>query len=253
MTLIFAPPRTIVALTVLRSIGSNCAARAPSRRSAASVRRGFSSERMIAAWRRGSAAAIASTISSHDRRHVHGHPLPVEVGEEAAEPGDRPAAVHHRAVPAGPAHRRLQPADLLLGHLDRVEALAADVEREAAELAERVAHPLEQLGMLLDEELRAEVAAGLLVGEDDEHDVARELHALALRAQEGVNEHRDARLHVERAAAPDVAVLELGLERRVRPVLAGRRDDVDVAWSRSGGASPPARRLTRFGRPGSRA
>ena len=97
-----------------------------------------------------------------------------------------------------------------------------EVEREAAELAERVAHPLEQLRVLLDEEARAEVAAGLLVGEDDEHEVAGQLDALALRAQERVHEHRHAGLHVERAAAPDVAVLEPRLERRVRPVLAAR-------------------------------
>ncbi len=165
---------------------------------------------------------------AHDGRHVHGHPLAVEVGEEAAEPGDGAAAVDHRAVAAGPSNRRLQPADLLLGHLDRIEALAAHLEREAAELAERVAHAREQLRVLLDEVARAEVAAGLLVGEDDEHEVAGELGALPLRAHEGADEHRDARLHVERAAAPDVAVLEPALERRVRPVLAGGRDDVDV-------------------------
>ena len=83
--------------------------------------------------------------------------------------------------------------------------------------------------MLLDEEARAELAAVLLVGEDDQHEVARELHALALRAQERAHEHRDAALHVERAAPPDVAVDELAGERRVRPGLSRRRDDVDVS------------------------
>ena len=34
--------------------------------------------------------------------------------------------------------------------------------------------PCEQLRVLLDEEARAEVAAGLLVGEDDEDEVARQ-------------------------------------------------------------------------------
>ena len=91
--------------------------------------------------------------------------------------------------------------------------------REAAELAERVAHPREQLRVLLDEEARAEVAAVLLVGEDDEDEVAGQRDVLPLRAQEGVDEHRDAALHVERAAAPDVAVDEPALERRVRPRL----------------------------------
>ena len=83
--------------------------------------------------------------------------------------------------------------------------------------------------MLLDEEARAEVAARLLVGEDDEDEVARQRDVLAPGAQERVDEHRDAALHVERAAAPDVAVLEPPLERRMRPVLSGGRDDVDVA------------------------
>jgi len=47
--------------------------------------------------------------------------------------------------------------------------------------------------------------------------------------QERVDEHRDAALHVERAAAPDDAVDELGAERRVRPLLPCGLDDVDVA------------------------
>ena len=159
---------------------------------------------------------------------MHGQPLAVEVGEEAGEPGDGAAAVDHRAVAARPPDGRLQPADLLLGHLDRIEPLAAHLEGEAAELAEAVAHALEQLRVLLDEVARAEVAATLLVGEDDEHEVTGELDALPLRAHEGADEHRHAGLHVERAATPDVPVLEPGLERRVGPVLTGRRDDVDV-------------------------
>ena len=43
-----------------------------------------------------------------------------------------------------------------------------------------------------------------------------------------MHEHRDAGLHVERAAAPDLAVRELSVERRPRPLLAGGRDDVHV-------------------------
>jgi hypothetical protein len=44
-----------------------------------------------------------------------------------------------------------------------------------------------------------------------------------------VHEHRDAALHVERAAAPHEAVLDPRLEGRVRPPLPGGRDDVHVA------------------------
>ena len=48
--------------------------------------------------------------------------------------------------------------------------MPADVKREAAHLAERVPHAGERLGVLLGEELRAEVAAVLLVREHAEHE-----------------------------------------------------------------------------------
>ena len=166
---------------------------------------------------------------AHDRRHVHRCPLPVEVAQELAEARNRFAAVDERAVTTRPADRRLQPADLLLDDLDRIEALPADQDARAAELAEPVADAGEELGMLFGEEARALVAAVFLVGEDDEYEVAGQRDVLPLRPQERVHEHRDAALHVERAAAPDVPVDEPALERRVRPALPARGDDVDVA------------------------
>jgi hypothetical protein len=101
-----------------------------------------------------------------DGRHVHRQAFALEIAEEAGEPRHRPAAVDHRAVPAAAADRRLQPADLLLRDLDRIEAPPAEVQREAAELAQRVGDSLEQVGVLLDEEPSAEVAACLLVSKD---------------------------------------------------------------------------------------
>ena len=83
--------------------------------------------------------------------------------------------------------------------------------------------------VLLDEEARAVVAAVLLVGKDEQDEVARKLDAFLLRAQERVDEHRDPCLHVERAAPPDEAALEAGLEGRMRPLLADGRHDVHVA------------------------
>ena len=100
--------------------------------------------------------------------------------------------------------------------------------RRAAELSERVPHALEQVGVLLAQEAGAEVAAVLLVAEDREDDVAARLQLAARCAQERVHDHRDAALHVERAAAPQPAVDELAAERRARPLLAGGGDDVDV-------------------------
>ena len=128
-----------------------------------------------------------------------------------------------------PAHGRLDRAHPLLGHLDRVEAVARDVEGDAADLAERMANAGEGFGMLLREELRPEIASGLLVGEHGEHDAAGRHAALGVRPQERRDHHRHARLHVERAASPHHPVGDLGRERRMRPLLARRGDDVDVA------------------------
>src|SRR5207302_3974521 len=104
-----------------------------------------------------------------------------------------PAGLAHRApahaerrVAARPVDEAAQPADLLLGHLDGIEAPAADRLRSAAELAERVAHALEQIGVLVGEEARAEVAAVLLIAEDREDDVAARPDLAACRAQAGV-------------------------------------------------------------------
>src|SRR4029077_15405217 len=100
----------------------------------------------------------------------------------------------------------LEPADLLLAELDRVEALACDLLGDPARLSERMPDAGEELGMLLDEELRAVVAAVLLVTEDDEDHVSRQLELAPCRPQERRDVHRDGALHLERAASPDLAV-----------------------------------------------
>ena len=105
----------------------------------------------------------------------------------------------------------------------------------------------ERLRPLLGEELRAEVAAVLLVREHAEDCAAGRHAALDLRPHERGDHHRDARLHVERAASPDDAVDELGVERRMRPLLAGRRDDVDMAVEKERRAAVLPRRGVRRG------
>ena len=166
---------------------------------------------------------------THNRRHVHGQPTSVEVAQQLREPRGRAAAVDQRSVPTRSADGRPQPADLLLGDLDRIETPAARGEREAAELAEREADPVEQLRVFLDEEPRTEVTAVLLVGEDAEDEIAGWADAFLSCAQEGRHEHCHASLHVERAAAPDLAFDESPLERGLRPLLPGGRDHVDVS------------------------
>ncbi len=160
---------------------------------------------------------------------MDGQTAAVEPVEDAAGLPERAAADAERPMSARTADDAVQPADLLLRDLDRVEPAPAEHGPGAAELAERVPDAGEELGVLLDEEPRAEVAAVLLVAEDAEDEVAARAQLAPGGAEERVDEHRDAALHVERAAAPDDAVDEVARERRARPVLAVRRDDVDVA------------------------
>src|SRR5436305_1826025 len=81
-------------------------------------------------------------------------------------------------VASRPAQCRLQPADLLLRHLDRIEAAAGDLERKGSELAQRVADALEEVRVLLCEETCADVAPRLLVGEEGEDHVAGQRRVL---------------------------------------------------------------------------
>src|SRR4029079_8926217 len=99
----------------------------------------------------------------------------MRVARQPPERGHRPSAVDHGAVAARTADRRLEPADLLFAELDRIEALPRDHLGDPAGLAERVTDSREDLGVFLDEELRTEVAAVLLVAEHDEDHVARQL------------------------------------------------------------------------------
>ncbi len=133
-----------------------------------------------------------------------------------------------------------RPADLLLGDHDRVEAPPADVEREAAELADRVANAVEQLGVLAHDELGPKRTAGLLVGEQAQDHVAGRLQAARLGTHERGEHHRDTALHVERATTPQVAVGDLAGEWSVLP-LAARGDDVDVPLQQQRRARAAAR------------
>ena len=88
---------------------------------------------------------------------------------------------------------------------------------------------MEELGPLLDEPARAVLAAGLLVGDRREDDVAPQLRARAAQREHHRQLHGDHVLHVDRAAAPDHAVDEIAAERVARPGLRVDGDDVDVA------------------------
>ncbi len=102
--------------------------------------------------------------------------------------------------------------------------------REAADLADRLGAALEELRVVVDQPVRAEPAAGLLVGHERQHDVARRLAAAArAHSPDDGERHRVHVLHVDRAAAPDAAVDDLAGERVDRPVGGVGRHDVEVA------------------------
>ncbi len=82
--------------------------------------------------------------------------------------------------------------------------------------------------MVVDEPARAVVAPGLLVGDAGEDEVALAHHAFPLEAREHERGHDRHVLHVDGAAPPQVAVVELAAERRVAPALGLGGDDVEV-------------------------
>ena len=127
-----------------------------------------------------SASNGMSRASHSSRRKVSTVSDSSIVNECAPDPGDglgelghRVVVIEHRAVAGATLRDEAQPGDPLLGGLDRVQPLAADGQREATDLADRLGAALEELGVVVDEEVGALQPAGLLVGEEREHHVAR--------------------------------------------------------------------------------
>ena len=202
--------------------------------------------------RRRSTAARKSRIGGVS---TVGKPVRAEPGDGLAEPGDGVVVVHERAVAGLAAGGEPHPGQALLGGLHEVEAqVVADGDAEAADLADRLGAALEQVGVLVDQPAGAELAAGLLVGDVGQHDVARRLDAGAGPVADQRQDHGVHVLHVDRAAAPDVAVALLAGERVDAPLGRIGGDDVEVAvheQRRAARRSAPAMRATRLARPGS--
>ena len=162
-------------------------------------------------------------------RDVDGKAPLLERSQHAADLSGRGPSNDGRWMPARSANRCANETALLLGDLDRIERPSSGPLGESAELAERVADAVEVIGVLLDEVLRTELAACLLVAREREDQIARRLEPLGRDTKEGAEHHRDAALHVEGAPTPDLAVDELGVERRMCPLSRIRRHDVEVA------------------------
>ena len=153
-----------------------------------------------------------------------------QLGDGFAEGGDGVVVGDHAAVPGATGDRQSHPPDALLGRLDGVEAqIVADLVGEAPDLADRLGASLEQLRVVVDQPARAVQAARLLVGQEGEHDVARGFAAAAQAFADDREGHGVHVLHVDGAAAPDVAVVgDLAREGVHRPVGGISGNDVEV-------------------------
>ena len=98
--------------------------------------------------------------------------------------------------------------------------------------------PSKTSGWLVDEEVRALRAAGLLVGEEHDDEVARRHGPGAGDVPHAREDHRVHVLHVDRAPPPDAPVALLRREGVDRPVRGVRRDDVEVAMDAQGSSLP---------------
>ena len=102
--------------------------------------------------------------------------------------------------------------------------------------------PSSRSGRSLHDLLGALVAAGLLVGGEAQHHRPLRLGARPRPGPHDREQHRVEVLHVDRAAAPEVAVLDLAGERVDRPVVRRGGYDVEVAVEQQRSRSSTRRR-----------
>jgi hypothetical protein len=137
---------------------------------------------------------------------------------------------------AGEAARgQLHPHHRLLGGLDQVEAAFTAVaarhgQREPTDLADRLGDALEQVGAVVDQPLGPVFPAGLLVGDEREDKIPRRHDPRAFEVPGDRDQHAAHVLHVDRAAAPHIAVGDRTGERVHAPVrrLGGHHVEVPV-------------------------
>ena len=156
----------------------------------------------------------------------------VESRQQAGELGGRARRmIGERRVSGTTMHRQGCAGRLLDAVVEEVDRSAGRLVSFARALADDVVGT--EVGLLLDEERGTDSrVADLLVGRQDQHQVAVGNEAFARERREGDGRRRDLAFHVDAAASPDRAVsLDRG-ERLDRPVLPARLDDVEMAEER---------------------
>ena len=157
-------------------------------------------------------------VGQHQRELVAAQPR-----HRLGERGDRVVVMDHRAVARSAARGQPHPVHALLRGLDQIEPPLTTVaarhrQRKPADLADRLGDALEQVGPVVHQPLRPVFAAVLLVGHEREHQVARRDDAGPTEMPGNDDHHADHVLHVDRAAAPDIAVLDRAGERMHAPL-----------------------------------
>jgi hypothetical protein len=244
--LIFDEPATIVGASVTWSIGSTIA---PRRGSAAASRRTASvASPSTGPTPRPSSSARGPSVTSQPGPAL-GHAL-----QQRRELDERVVAdARHRGVPRDAVGVEAEAEDALLADAHGEDAAVLVRDDGAAALVEEevAAH---EVGVVLADPLRALLAAGLLVDDADDEQVAAGRPPPGLREpdrRDGLG--RRLRLHVERAATPDAAVGHVARPRAVRPLRRRRQHGVHVGEQPEHRAvGRPRRRATRLGRSGVR-
>ena len=163
----------------------------------------------------------------------------LRLGRELAEPRDERRRLdervvgdrRHRRVPAASVHAEDERRAHLLGGRAEVQHLAAELDAVAGAFVDREVGT-HRVGVRFDEPLQPEAVADLLVGGRDEDQVARAPPALARERRERDRRRGDLTFHVERAAAPHLAVHELAAERLTLPLARVGENDVRVREQR---------------------
>ena len=183
-------------------------------------------------------ADLAEPVQELAHRVVHDQREPVvpQPRDGFGDLRDGVVVVQERPVPGRAAGPQPHPPEALLGGLDQVHPLLVDRQREAPDLPDGLRAALEQVGPVLDEPLRAERAARLLVRDEPEDEIPRWHHAVAPEPAGHRDHHRVHVLHVDRPAAPHVAVLHRSGERVHRPLRRLGRHHVEVPVHEQGPA-----------------
>src|SRR5437016_2102813 len=180
---------------------------------------------------RGQIAEIALYRRGHDQGRLIGG----DARQGSHQPVDGIVRRRARPVAGGAVHGEVQPERRLLrGPHAVVLDPSVGIGPNRTAFGEEELGVLHHLRVVLHEPARANAAADLFVRRREEDYVAPERHAGALQREQAQELRDRLALHVQRAAAPEVAVLHGPAERVDFPVFGAREHDVPAVEQHEG-------------------